>query len=147
MSRARAHIAIAAAALALVAAAPASAQETSLSGETDNGFTVKLKVGEFGNATSFKVGGGEIACRRGGTLTNRAATYSPLDRSDPGTFSHKSKSSTRDGAITLTTKVRITGTATPDFLSWSGRYKATTKVIRGGEKIDTCKLDATWDAD
>lgn len=141
-----AAIAIAGLAASLTLAASATAQETTLSGQTDNGFSVKLSVGEAGNATAFKVGKGEIACKRGGTLTLRAGTFTPLDRSDPGSFSDKSKGSSRDGNIKLKTEVRIKGTAAADFLSWSGTYKTTTKVLRGGDKIDTCKLTATWDA-
>lgn len=142
----RARILAAAVAAGLALAAPAAAQDTSLAGETDNGFSVKLTVGEFGNATAFRVGGGKIDCKRGGTLTTRAVTYDRLDRSDPGSFSNKSKGVARDGAIKLKSTVRIAGSAEEGFASWSGSLKSTTKVIRDGKKIDTCKLKANWQA-
>ena len=145
-TRTKAILALAAAAASLAFAAPASAQETSFSGETSDDVAVKLSVGEFGNATAFRVAGNDVECNRG-TLSNRAVTFSRFDRSDPGSFNDNTQGSNRVGAIKFKTTTRIAGTAAADLLSWSGTYKVTTKVIEDGRKIDTCRVNATWDAD
>jgi len=138
-------VALAAVAVSLTLASTATAQETKLSGQTSDGVAVKLTVGEFGNATAFRVAAHKVDCNRG-VLTNNAATYDSFDRSDPGAFETKSQGSNRADGVKFKTALRLTGTAAEDSLSWSGTYKVTTKVIRNGRKIDTCKVNATWDA-
>jgi hypothetical protein len=127
----------------LALAAPASAQETSLSGATSSGIGVTLKVGVSGNATSFKVDKHKVECGRG-TLSNKAFTYRKLDTSDPGHFQDRRKGKSRSGELRFKTKTSLEGTAAPDFLSWTGTYKATTKVFRGKKRIDVCHTNDTW---
>lgn len=138
-------ISVVAAGASLALAVPASAQETAFTGRTSDGAGVRLKVGEFGNATSFRVSAEEIECNHG-TLSNRAFTYRDFDRSDPGSFGDRTHTSSRSGALTFKTETRLNGLAAEDFLTWTGIYKLTTKVIKKGHKIDTCKVNATWEA-
>ena len=107
---------------------------------------VKLTVASFGNATAFRVGAYEVKCENKGTLSNKAFTYKDLDTSDPGSFSDKRKSSSKAGKFKFKSETKIAGTASADGGSWSGTYKVTTRVLKRGSRIDTCKLKTTWDA-
>ncbi len=137
--------ALAALVVSLTLASTAAAQKTELAGQTSDDVAVKLTVGEFGNATAFRVAAHKVDCNRG-VLTNNAATYDSFDRSDPGAFETKGQGSNRADGVKFKTALRLTGTAAEDSLSWSGTYKVTTKVIRNGKRIDTCKVNATWEA-
>jgi hypothetical protein len=134
-------------ALGLTAVAGAAPGDTVLQGTTTEGVKVKLTVAQFGNATAFKIGGSEVECGHG-TLTNRSHVYSPLDTSDPGAFSDKSKASSDNGAFHFVSKSTIQGAAASedDFTKWSGTFALTTKVFKNGERIDTCRLSTGWDA-
>ena len=148
MKRAGAAV-LAAGALALGGAAVAVAApgDTVLEGTTNEDVKVKLTVGEFGNATAFRVGRSEVKCGHG-TLTNRAGTYKPLDRSDPGEFSDRTKSSSDNDGYHFVTRSTIRGNAASedDFTSWSGTFKLVTKVFEDGDEIDICKLKTQWTA-
>lgn len=131
----------------LVAASAAAAQEVvTFQGQTKEGVAVKLTVASFGNATAFRIGAYEVKCKNQGTLSNKAFTYKDLDTSDPGAFSDARKSSSKAGKFQFKSKSKIAGTATSDGSSWSGTYNVTTKVLERGSKIDTCKLNTTWNA-
>lgn len=85
--------------------------------------------------------------REAGQLSNKAFTHRDLDTSDPGAFSDKRTSSREDGRFRFKTKSRVAGAATADGSSWSGSLRVTTRVFERGNKIDTCKVKTTWDAD
>ena len=145
MNTALAAIGSAAALLAL--AAPADAQETTVKGETAEGVAVKLTVGEFGNATAFRVGKAEIECKRGGTLTTRKTTFTEFDRSDPGAFTGTFEDTSGSGGFKFKATTKVTGTQGADVSGpWSGTLKSKTRVLKDGEKVDTCKVSTTWDA-
>ena len=131
---------------AIAAAAPG---DTLLEGTTTEGVKVKLTVGEFGNATAFRIGKSEVECGHG-TLTNRAGTYKPLDTSDPGEFTDRTKSSSdsEDGRYRFQTRSTIHGAAVDagDLSTWTGTFKLVTKVSEDGEQIDSCKLKTDWTA-
>ena len=127
-------------------AAVATAQKVvTFTGSTGDDVAVKLTVASFGNATAFRVGANDVKCNKG-TLSNQAFIYKPLDVSDPGAFSDKSRSSSKLGKFTFKSESKLTGTATPDGTAWSGTYKLTTRVLKKGTRIDTCKVNTTWDA-
>jgi hypothetical protein len=134
-------------ALAVVPAAVAAPGDTQLEGTTTEGVKVKLTVGEFGNATAFRIGKSKVECGHG-DLSNRAGTYKPLDTSDPGEFTDRTKSSSdsEDGRYHFQTKSTIQGAAVDgdDFSTWSGTFKLVTKVFEDGEQIDDCKLKTDW---
>ena len=136
-------------AMALGAAGIAGAEpgDTLLTGQTTEGVKVKLTVAEFGNATVFKIGGTKVECGHG-TLTNRSGTYTPLDISDPGEFTDRTKTSSDNGAYHFESKSKIHGisASTDDFTSWSGTFKLVTKVFKRGDQIDACKLKTEWTA-
>ena len=138
---------LSAGALALGGAAVAGAApgDTVLEGTTTEGVKVKLTVAEFGNATAFRVGRSEVKCGHG-TLTNRAGTYKPLDTSDPGEFTDRTRSSSDNEGYHFQTKSTIRGAAASenDFTSWSGTFKLVTRVFQDGEEIDVCKLKTEW---
>ena len=127
---------------AIAAAAPG---DTILEGTTTEGVKVKLTVGEFGNATAFRIGKSEVKCGHG-TLTNRAGTYKPLDTSDPGEFTDRTKTTSDNDGYHFQTKSTIHGVAASedDLTSWSGEFKLVTKVSQDGEEIDSCKLKTDW---
>jgi hypothetical protein len=135
--------------LALALAATAGAQDTSVrSGETADGVSVKLKLGEFGNPTSFTVGKSKVSCNRGGELTTQKTVYTDFVTSDPGSFKLKTPSKSTDGAFTFKGLTKATGASTDETLqNWSGTLSERTKVIKNGEKIDTCRENTTWTAD
>jgi hypothetical protein len=137
---------IAAVAGALALAGTASAQGTVLSGKTAEGVKVKLEVAEFGNATAFTIGKIEVGCNRGGTLTTRKTTYTDFDTSDPGAFTGKFADNSKSGGFRFRTTTSVSGTAAADGTTWSGPFKSKTKVLKHGQKIDTCRLSTTWDA-
>ena len=143
--RISAGLAAATLALGAASAAVAAPGDTQLEGTTTEGVKVKLMVGEFGNASAFRVGRTEVKCGHG-TLTNRAGTYKPLDTSDPGEFTDRTKSSSDNEGYHFETKSLIHGVAAAedDFSSWSGTFKLVTKVFQHGEQIDTCKLKTEW---
>ena len=143
----RSALAVAATVVAGLTATSAVAQENvTFHGQTEEGVKVKLTVASFGNATAFHVGAYEVKCENKGTLSNKAFTYKDLDTSDPGSFSDKRKSSSKTGKFKFKSETKIAGTATADGANWSGTYKMTTRVLKRGSKIDTCKLNTTWDA-
>jgi hypothetical protein len=133
-------------ALALSGVAGAAPGDTVLAGTTAEGVPVKLTVAQFGNATAFKIGKTKVECGAG-TLTNRATTYTPLDTSDPGEFTDKTKGTSDNGGFHFVSKSTIHGTAAApdDFTTWSGTFKNVTKVFQRGERIDICKVNTTWD--
>ncbi len=143
----RSALAVAATVVAGLTATSAAAQENvTFQGQTEEDVNVKLTVASFGNATAFRIGAYEVKCKNQGTLSNKAFTYKDLDTSDPGSFSDKRKSSSKSGKFKFKSKTKIAGTATADGGSWSGTYKVTTRVLKRGSRIDTCKLNTTWDA-
>ena len=143
----RSRLAVAAIVVAGLTATSAVAQENvTFQGQTEENVNVKLTVASFGNATAFRVGAYEVKCKNKGTLSNKAFAYKDLDTSDPGSFSDKRKSSSKAGKFKFKSRTRITGTATADGDSWSGTYKVTTRVLERGSRIDTCKLNTTWEA-
>lgn len=127
--------------------AVAAQRAVTFDGATGDRVAVKLTVASSGNATAFRVGAYEIECQKRGTLSNKAYTHKDLDTSDPGAFSDKRTSSSEDGRFRFKSKSKVAGAATADGTSWSGTYKSTTKVLERGDKIDTCKVKTTWDAD
>jgi hypothetical protein len=139
--------ALGAMALGATGVAGAAPGDTVLAGTTTEGVKVKLTVASFGNATAFKIGGTEVKCGHG-TLTNKAGTYKPLDTSDPGEFTDRSKSSSENGGYHFESKTTIHGTsASPDdFTAWLGTFKLVTKVFQHGDQIDSCKLKTEWSA-
>jgi hypothetical protein len=139
-------VAAATAAAALALAAPAAAQETQLSGETAEGAPVKLTVAEFGNATAFQIGKQQIDCKRGGTLTTRKTTYTDFDTSDPGAFQGKFQDTSGSGGFKFKATTTVVGNVDAGAASWSGTYTSKTKVLKHGDKIDTCTIDTTWQA-
>jgi hypothetical protein len=140
--RTRARAALGAAAASLGVGSIAAA-DTLLTGSTADGIAIKLNVGEFGNATSFRVAGSDVECKHG-TLSTRARTFTPLDTSDPGVFSDKSSDSFKAGAFKFKSQTKINGTESAG--SWSGSFVRGTKVLRNGEKVDTCRVNTTWAA-
>ena len=140
---ARGAAAVVIGALALAGSARA-AHASMLSGETAEGVAVKLTVADSGNATKFKLGKSKVDCDKGGTLTNRAGSYSDFDTSDPGSFSDKSSRSSNAGGYHFKTRATLDGTA--DGSTWSGTLKLRTKVSHDGRPVDTCMLKTTWDA-
>ena len=143
----RAGLAVAVAgtlALGLAAVAGAAPGDTILEGTTADGVKVKLTVAEFGNATAFKIGKTSVECGAG-TLTNRGGTYTPLDTSDPGEFTDRTKSSSNNGGFHFVSKATIRGLANADQTTWSGTFKLVTKVFQSGDRIDVCKLNTPWD--
>ena len=148
VKRARAALATAGAlVLGSAAIAAAAPGDTVLEGTTTEGVKVKLTVAEFGNATAFRIGKSEVECGHG-NLTNRAGTYKPLDTSDPGEFTDRTKSSSdsADNRYHFQTKSTIHGAAVDgdDFSTWSGTFKLVTRVFEDGEQIDECKLKTDW---
>jgi hypothetical protein len=129
-----------------VAIASAAPGDVVLSGSTAEGVKVKLTVAEFGNATAFKISKTRVKCERGGTLSNRATTYTGFDTSDPGSFFDKRKTSSTFEGFHFKTKSTLNGHVDADPVSWSGSLKLVTRVFQHHEKIDTCKLKTTWDA-
>jgi hypothetical protein len=135
------------AALALGAATAAGQGTTERSGETAEGVGVRLELGEFGNPTSFAVGRTKVECKRGGTLTTQKTTYTDFVTSDPGAFRLKQGNRSSDGPFTFKSRTKASGSSSDKTLqNWSGTLKEKTKVIRDGEKIDTCRLRTTWTA-
>ncbi len=132
---------------AAVATASAAPGDTVLRGTTPDGTKVKLTVAEPGNATVFKIAATEATCDVG-QLDIEAATFKKFDVSDPGAFSDKRKSKTKDSGYLLKDTFLITGTVAADGASWTGTYDKRTKVfeLKGGERVDTCVLSTTWDA-
>ena len=116
------------------------------SGSTGEGVKVKLTVATAGNATKFKLAKTKVECTQGGTLDNKAITFTDFDRSDPGSFSDARKDSSDGGGFHFESKSKLNGEIADDGLSWSGVLKLTTKVFEDDKKIDTCKLSTDWDA-
>lgn len=129
---------------AAIAAARAPG-DTTVSGESAEGVKVSLTVGKAGNATVFKIGATEVPCDQGSLSTN-PATFKRLDTSDPGEFSDKRKSSVEDGRFLLKDTFKTTGTFSEDDESWSGTYNQKTKVLKNGNRVDSCELGTTWKA-
>lgn len=127
------------------ATAWAAPGDTVYRGTLDDGKTkVKLVVGMAGNPTAFKVAKTQATCEQG-RLDTDAATFKRFDTSDPGAFSDKRKSTTKDGKYVLKDTFVLSGSINADQATWSGSYEKTTKVLKNGRMIDTCVLDATWD--
>jgi hypothetical protein len=125
-----------------VARAPGDIKFT---GETAEGVKVNLTVAESGNATVFKIGGTEVPCDQGSLSTNPTA-FKRLKPSDPGEFSDKRKSSVEDGRFLLKDTFKTTGTFSEDDQTWSGTYSQKTKVLKNGDRVDSCELATTWSA-
>ena len=102
-------VAAVAAALTVAGAAGAAPGDTVYSGATDEGVKVKLTVATAGNATKFKIGKTKVECDEGGTLTNKAGTYSDFDRSDPGAFKDKRTTKSSAGGVRLQDEVDARG--------------------------------------
>jgi hypothetical protein len=126
--------------------ASAAPGDTVLRGETDDGAKVKLTVGTAGNATKFRLGKTKIRCEEGGTLTNEPGTYRDFVTSDPGEFRIRDKSESSSDGFVFKTKAKVKGVAAEDFETWTGALKLRTRVLEAGERIDTCRLNATWEA-
>ncbi len=145
--RTRAVIATAVAfGLGTAAVANAAPGDVVFSGSTGEGVKVKLTVATAGNATKFKLAKTKVECTQGGTLDNKAITFTDFDRSDPGSFSDARKDSSDGGGFHFESKSKLNGEIADDGLSWSGVLKLTTKVFEDDKKIDTCKLSTDWDA-
>ena len=143
----KSRLAVAAIVVAGLTATSAVAQASvTFHGQTKENVNVKLTVASFGNATAFRVGAYEVKCKNEGTLSNKAFAYKDLDTSDPGSFSDRRKSSSKAGKFKFKSKTKIAGTATASGDSWSGTYKVTTRVLERGSRIDTCRLNTTWEA-
>ena len=136
--------AVAAGALMLTGSAVAAPGDTVLTGESDSGATVKLTVGEFGNATKFKIGKTKVECEEGGTLSNQPGTYTNFDTSDPGVFFDKRTSKSSSGEFNFKTKSKLQGALAEDNVSWNGTLRLVTKVFEGRRQIDTCTLKTAW---
>jgi hypothetical protein len=132
--------------LGSAAIASAAPGDTTYTGSTDEGVSVKLTVANPGNATAFKIGKTQVECNRGGTLSNKKATYTDFDTSDPGSFADKREASSNGGGYHFETKSNLDGEIAADQASWSGSLKLATKVFRKGHKVDTCKLTTAWTA-
>ena len=147
--RLRLVAAIAATGALALTAATAAGQDTSVrTGETEEGVKVKLELGSFGNPTSFTVGRSKVDCNRGGTLTTQKTTYTDFVTSDPGEFHLRTPSKSTSGHFTFKGITKASGTSTDETLqNWSGTLRERTKVIKNGEKVDTCRLRTTWTAD
>lgn len=146
--RARALIATAVAVgLGAGGVANAAPGDVIFSGSTTEGVKVKLTVATAGNATKFKVARTKVECKQGGTLDNKAITYTDFDRSDPGSFSDKREDSSHSGGFHFEAKSNLKGEIDAAGTSWAGTLKLTTKVFEQDEKIDTCKLNTAWTAD
>lgn len=128
---------------ATLAFAPAAAADTLYTGETEKGVTVKLMVGDPGNATSFTIARSKIHCGQG-TLNTRRLVFGPFDVSDPGTFEDLSRDVTRHGGFKFKSKTQLHGSESGG--RWSGGYWRKTKVFRHARKVDTCLIDVTWTA-
>jgi hypothetical protein len=125
--------------------ASGAAADTTLTGETAEGVAVKLTVGEFGNATAFRIGATKAKCQHG-TLKRKSVTHRNFT-SDPGEFGDRLRAKGHDGALTLKSRIVFAGRAvTEDLTRWEGKYNLTTKVFDHRELIDTCRLRTTWDA-
>ena len=147
MTRRVTALTAAAATFAIVAASATAGVTSTRSGTTAEGVVVKLELGEFGNPTSFTVGKTKIKCSQGGTLTTRKATYTKFVTSDPGAFELRQKSKSTQGPFTFKGVAKATGESTdPALENWTGTLREKTRVFRRGEKIDTCRLNTTWDA-
>jgi hypothetical protein len=133
-------------ALVFAGIAYAAPGDVTLSGSTSEGVKVKLTVATAGNATKFKVGKTSVECNQGGTLSNKAGTYTGFDVSDPGSFSDKGSSSSSSGGYDFKTKSTLKGQISGDQASWAGTLKLVTKVFQRGHKVDTCKLSTVWTA-
>jgi hypothetical protein len=133
------------AALCLATAAGAAPGDTTFNGETTQGVKVKVVVASPGNATSFKLGSTESHCKNG-TLTNQPIKFSPLDRSDPGTFSDRTSGNSHRGGYDFKSTTELGGNASADGSSWSGAVNLDTRVFQNGKKVDHCKLSASWNA-
>jgi hypothetical protein len=127
-----------------VATATAAPKNTTYSGTTAEGIKVKLVVASAGNATVFRIGSTEAECDEGHLQTD-AAIFKKFDVSDPGAFTDKRKSKTKDGRYLLRDTFTTTGQVAADGASWSGTYEKTTRVLKDGRKIDTCVLSTTWE--
>lgn len=139
-------IVAATAAVAFAASAHAAPGDTVYAGITAEGTKVKLTVADAGNATAFKIASSQATCDVG-QLDIEAAVFKKFDVSDPGTFSDKRKSKTKDsGGYLLKDTFLISGNVAADGASWSGTYDKRTRVFKGGERVDTCVLSTTWDA-
>ena len=115
-------VAAVAAALTVAGAAGAAPGDTVYTGATDEGVKVKLTVATAGNATKFKIGKTKIECDEGGTLSNKAGTYSGFDRSDPGSFKDKRDDEEQLGRLRLQDQVEAHGRgATPAAPRGAGR--------------------------
>ena len=139
-------VAAVAAALTVAGAAGAAPGDTVYTGATDEGVKVKLTVASPGNATKFKIGKTKIKCDEGGTLSNKAGTYSGFDRSDPGSFKDKRTTKSSAGGFDFKTRSKLAGEADAGSASWSGTLKLSTKVFDGREQIDSCRLSTAWTA-
>lgn len=129
--------------LGLATVASAAPGDVTLHGETTQGVKVKLVVGSAGNAMSFKLGATESHCKHG-TLTNKAITFKPLDRSDPGTFEDHTSGTSSRGGYQFKTTTSLGGNSEGDGSAWSGAVSLATKVFSDGKKIDSCKLNVSW---
>jgi hypothetical protein len=145
MSKVRWTVALGAALASLGTAAVALA-DTELSGTTAQGVDVKLTVGEFGNATSFTISSYEVECKHG-TLNTGKIAFNRFDVSDPGAFRNKTRDQSRSGALKFKSKTSLTGledAVNPG--NWAGTYKRRTKVFKRKDKLDTCRVQTTWNA-
>ena len=128
----------------VVASAAAAPGDTTLTGTTAEGIKVKLVVATAGNATVFRVAGTEAECKEGHLQTD-PAIFKKFDVSDPGAFTDKRKSKTKDGRYLLRDTFMTAGQVAADGTSWTGTYEKTTRVLKDGRKIDTCVLSTTWE--
>jgi hypothetical protein len=127
-----------------VASATAAQGDTAYTGTTAEGIKVKLVVATAGNATVFRIAGTEAECEEGHLQTD-PAIFKKFDVSDPGAFTDKRKSKTKDGRYLLRDSFMTTGQVGADGTSWTGTYEKTTRVLKDGRRIDTCVLSTTWE--
>ena len=107
---------------------------------------MKLTVASPGNATKFKIGKTKIECDEGGTLTNKAGTYSGFDTLRPGLVQGQADDEEQRGRLRLQDQVEARGRGRRRQRLWSGRLKLSTKVFDGREQIDSCRLSTAWTA-
>jgi len=138
----RALAATAAIGLTLIAVAHAA---TVLRGATGDGVPVNLRLDSSGIPASFSIGPTTVPCKDGDIDVGRLK-FSPLGAADEDSFTAKGRDRSEDGPFAFKSTNKLTGVA-GNGGGWSGTYNRRTKVLRGGERVDRCSLEATWKAD
>ena len=133
-------------ACAAVLAAPAQADAKTWRGKTKQGRAVSVRTGADDLVNQVRVGW-RAPCRKG-HYVSRTLFLPPLDVSEPDVFEHAGSYRTRlkDGYRARHT-VRVRGTLGAGD-RWTGTFRVTTRVRRGGQVIDRCRLQRVrWSAE